>query len=167
MTGAAPRTLFTTPGDTDIVAVRTFAAPRRKVWAAYTRPEHLQQWLSTPEWPMTQCEVDLRVGGNYRYRWGNATGDSFGFSGEFLEVEAPARLVCTEVYETAPSASADAPYGPPTVVTLTLEESSGQTTLTLLLRYPSREVRDAVFAGGMSSGLDRTLSQLEDLLAVG
>ena len=110
---AAPRTQFTTPGDTDIVAVREFAAPRAKVWAAYTRPEHLLQWLSSPDSPMEVCEVDLRVGGTYRYRWGLPTGESFGFSGEFLEVEAPSRLVSTEAYEPAPSMAADVPPGPP------------------------------------------------------
>ncbi|MDQ1636615.1 MAG: hypothetical protein QOJ32_3424 [Frankiaceae bacterium] len=170
MTGiAAPRTRFSTPGDTDIVVVREFAAPRGKVWAAYTRPEHLQQWLSTPDWPMDLCEVDLRVGGTYRYRWRKRrlTGEpveSFSFSGQFLEVDAPSRLVSTETYEPAASTTVDAPR---TVVTLILDEADGRTTLTLVLRYPSREVRDAVFAGGMARGLDTNLTQLEDLLASG
>jgi uncharacterized protein YndB with AHSA1/START domain len=162
---AAPRTQFATPGDTDIVAVREFAAPRAKVWAAYTRPEHLQQWLSTPDWPMELCEVDLRGGGTYRYRWRSPTGESFGFSGEFLEVEPPSRLVSTEAYDSAPSMTADVPDGPPAIVTLTLEEANGRTTLTLLMRYPSREVREAVLASGMTGGLGTTLTQLEDLLA--
>ena len=162
---AAPRTQFTTPGDTDIVAVRTFAAPRENVWSAYTEPRHLQQWLSTPDGPLEVCEVDLRVGGAYRYRWGIPTGESFGFSGEFLEIEAPSRLVCTEVYEPAPSMAEGVLDGPPAVNTLTLEEADGRTTLTLLMRYASRGVREAVLASGMTGGFDVTLDQLEELLA--
>ena len=98
---------------------------------------------------------------------GDPTGESFGFSGEFLEVEAPSRLVCTEAYEAAPSMTADVPDGPPAVITLTLEEADGRTTLTLLMRYPSREVREAVLASGMTGGFDTALTQLEDLLTSG
>lgn len=165
MTGTtAPRTQFTTPGDTDIVAVRTFAAPRTRIWAAYTRPKHLRAWLSQPHSPLEVCEVDLRVGGAYRYRWRLPSGESFGFSGEFLEVEEPSRLVSTEVYEPAPSMAAGVPAGPPAVNTVTLEEIDGRTTLTLLMRYPSAEVRETVLASGMTGGFDATLTQLEELL---
>lgn len=154
------KTDFTTPGETDVVAVRTFAAPRARVWAAYTQPEHVRRWLALPHSPMLVCEIDLRVGGAYSYRWALPDGSSFGFSGTFLEIEAPARLVTTELY--APAGDEPPPVGY-AVNTLELTEDGSRTVLRLLMRYPSRAVRDAVLASGMTGGLDTTLTNLEVL----
>ena len=105
MSTSTHRASFTTPTPTDVVAVRTFDAPRELVFAAHTEPDHLRQWLLGPDgWSMTVCEIDLQVGGAWRYAWRNdETGHEFGMSGLYREVDAPARAVFTEVFEDNPS----------------------------------------------------------------
>jgi uncharacterized protein YndB with AHSA1/START domain len=97
MTTDTNETTFTTPTPTDVVAVRTFDAPRDLVFAANTDPRHLQKWLLGPDgWTMPICEVDLRVGGAWRYGWANPDdGRAFEMSGVYLEVEVPTRVVFT------------------------------------------------------------------------
>lgn len=117
MTSAAvPRTRFTSEGDT-VVVVRTFAAPRRKVWAAYTRPEHLRVWLSLPDAPLDVCEVDLRVGGTYRYRWQLPDGGWIGFAPRVsvgwthLERTAPLPAVLRKADDSSLCGSSNAGHG--------------------------------------------------------
>ncbi len=164
-----PTTEFSTPGETDVVAVRRFAAPAALVWRAHTEPEQVRQWLAQPHSPMIVCEIDLRVGGRYRYAWSLPDGSAFGFTGTYVEVVPPRRLVSTEVYlphvpEAGVSGTVPDQPGVEALNTLELEERDGATTLTMTMRYPSREVRDQVLATGMADGMSACLDLLERLL---
>jgi len=144
MTTHTNETTFTTPTPTDVVAVRTFDAPRDLVFAAHTEARHIRQWLLGPDgWTMPICEIDLRVGGAWRYGWANPDdGRAFEMSGVYLEVEEPTRIVFTERFEDNPES----------VNTIDLVEEGGRTTLTMTMRYASEEVRDMVLATGMTDG---------------
>lgn len=138
-------------GEREMLATRTFNAPRPLVWRALTEPELIKQWLggggSFNGWTMPVCEVDLRVGGAYRYEWRSAKGDQkMGMGGRFLEIEAPKRLVATELFD-------DAWYPGEATDTQELSEKNGKTTLRLVVTYASREARDGVLAGPAASGM--------------
>jgi uncharacterized protein YndB with AHSA1/START domain len=159
----------TTPSDREIRIVRVFDAPRELIFDCYTKPELVSRWLlGPPGWSMPVCEVDLRVGGRYRYVWRNdASGAEFGSVGEHREIAAPARLVSTErmILSGAPAAS-EATDGPDAAVnTLDLSEAGGRTTLTMTMRYPSQEVRDMVAKSGMSDGVGLSFDRLEALMS--
>lgn len=145
--------LITTPGDLEIAFTRVFDAPRSLVFDAHTKPALIKRWLlGPPGWSMPVCEVDLKVGGSYRYVWKHEDGRSMGMGGVYREIVRPERLVATEKF--------DEPWYPGDAVnTLTLVESNGKTTLTQITRYDSKEIRDNVFKGpakdGMSAGYDR------------
>jgi uncharacterized protein YndB with AHSA1/START domain len=147
-------------GDREIVYTRGFDAPRAKVWRALTEPELLKRWLgSMPNWTFPLCEVDLRVGGKYRYEWRNTvTGATMGMGGKFLEITAPERLVATELFD-------EAWYPGEAIDTQVLTEKNGKTTLTLTVRYASKEARDGVLAGPASSGLESGYNLMDALLA--
>jgi len=158
-----PNTMQVAPqGEREIVFTRSFKAPRPKVWRALTEPALLQQWLGKmPGWSWQLCEVDLRVGGAYRYVWLNsADGTTMGMGGKFLEIVAPERLVATELFD-------DAWYEGEAVDTTMLTEQGGKTILTLTVRYGSKEARDGVMASPASSGLEAGYAILETLLATG
>jgi uncharacterized protein YndB with AHSA1/START domain len=156
MTTDTRQTTFTTPTPTDVVAVRIFDAPRELVFAAHTEPEHLQRWLLGPDgWTMPICEVDLRIGGAWRYGWQKPEdGRAFEMSGVYLEVDAPERVVFTERFEDNPES----------VSTLELAELDGRTTMTMTMRYASEEIRDIVLATGMTGGFGTSLDRLAALL---
>ncbi len=151
--------VITLPSDDEILITRQFDAPAALVFEAYTTPELVKRWwgFETGEWLV--CEVDLRVGGRWRYvvREGDM---EVAFHGEFREIDPPHRLVSTEVYEGAPDADdADA-----AVNVLTLDEADGVTTLTVLVRCSSAEQRDAIIASGMETGMQVSYDRLEDLV---
>jgi uncharacterized protein YndB with AHSA1/START domain len=154
MTAPTPgETTFTTPSDLEIEITRVVAAPRGLVFDAYTKPEHLQNWMLGPEgWTMVVCEIDLRPGGLYRYEWNHSDGTRMAITGGYLEVTPPDRLVCTESW------GGD---WPETRNTLTLHESDGLTTITQRVRYPSREARDAALRSGMKDGVKLSFRRLE------
>lgn len=156
---ATGSTTFTTPTECEIVATRTFDAPRELVWDAYTKPEHLQQWLLGPDgWEMPVCEVDLRPGGRFRWGWAEAgTGaNPFEISGEFQEVQPPERIVHTEQFGGE---------GPAPIVTLELtEEDGGRTRMTTTMVYPSEEIRDQILATGMTDGAATSYDRLAEYL---
>jgi uncharacterized protein YndB with AHSA1/START domain len=156
MSTGTHRATFTTPTPTDVVAVRTFDAPRELVFAAHTEPHHVQRWLLGPDgWSMPVCEIDLRVGGAWRYVWRNDdTGAEFGMSGVYREVDAPARAVFTEVFEDHPES----------VNFMDLVEAEGKTTMTLTMRYASEEIRDIVLATGMTDGMEAGYDRLDGML---
>ena len=145
-----------TPDDATIVVRREFGAPAWRVWRAMTEPEHMVRWLGNPEFPLTTCEMDVRVGG--RYRWVFGSGErSMGVSGTFDEVDSPARLVSTEQFDDFPG---------PSVNTLLLDErDDGRTAMTLEIRYPDRATRDGWVASGMTDGLGQGYSRLDEVLA--
>ena len=150
---------ITTPTDHDIVMTRVFRAPRALVFEALTTPTLLKQWLlGPPGWEMVICDVDLRVGGAYRYAWRReSTGKTMAMGGLFQEVVAPERLVATERF--------DDPWYPGVGLSTTvLDERDGITTLSNTVRYESRATRDTVLQSGMESGVSASYDRLEALL---
>jgi uncharacterized protein YndB with AHSA1/START domain len=147
-------------GDREIVITREFNASRQMVFDAYTQPALLKRWLGVRKgWTLPVCEVDLRVGGAYRYVWRKeAKGIDMGMGGVFLEVVPPEKLVCTEKFD-------DAWYPGEAVSTVTFNETEGVTTLTMTMRYESTEARDITMQSGMESGLAESFDTLADLLA--
>jgi len=145
----------TLPADTQILITREFDAPRHLVWKAYTTPDLIARWWGGEHGKVTSVEVDLQVGGTWRYVLTANEGFEVAFHGEYREISEPERLVNTEIYEGAPEGVG--------VVTTTLTESDGRTTLTQLCEYGSREVRDAVIDSGMESGMQESMDALEQV----
>ena len=148
----------TTPSDREIAMTRVFAAPRHLVFEAYTRPELLRQWLGVHGgWRMEVCEIDLRVGGTYRYLWRAPDGSAMGMRGTFREVVVPERVVATEVF--------DQPWYPGEAESrVTFVEAAGRTTLTMTVRYESKAARDGVLRSPMEQGVAAGFDALEKLL---
>lgn len=148
-----------TRGDREIVMTRELNAPRRLVFDAFTKPELVKQWLlGPPGWSMPVCEIDLRVGGAYRYVWRRDNGDEMGMGGVYREIAAPERLVSTEKFD-------EAWYPGEAVGTLVLSEQGGKTAVTQTVLYQSREARDAVLKSGMEKGVVVSYDRLAELLA--
>ncbi|PYO76333.1 MAG: ATPase [Gemmatimonadetes bacterium] len=139
---------------------RVFNAPRRLVFDAHTKPELVKRWLlGPPGWSMPVCEIDLRVGGKYRYVWrSDSDGTEMGMGGVYREVLAPERIVTTERFD-------EAWYPGEGVGTLLLVERGGKTTLTNTMRYESRAARDGVLKSGMEKGVAESYDRLAELLA--
>ncbi|HEX4745352.1 MAG TPA: SRPBCC family protein [Gaiellaceae bacterium] len=145
----------TLPTDRQILITREFDAPRELVWRAWTAPELVRRWWHANRGEMTVCEIDLRVGGMWRYVM---VADSFGevgFHGEFRAIEPFERLVSTEAYEGIPDADANA-----AVDTLTLVDLGGGTRMTILVEHPTKEGRDMHIESGMEDGLQDALDLL-------
>lgn len=153
--------VITVPSDTEILITRQFDAPAELVFRAFTTPELVQRWygFETSEWLV--CEMDFRVGGQWRFVTRDE-GMEIGFHGEYKEITAPHRLVQTEIFEGVPDP--EAYPSEPAVNTMTLDEAGGVTTMTLLIQVPSQEIRDAILASGMESGLQISYDRLEDLV---
>jgi len=152
--------VVTLPTDTQVLITREFAAPKHLVYRAWTTPELIKRWWSGDRGEVTSVEVDLRVGGTWRYvmvvRCGSEfDGSEVGFHGEFREIVPDERIVSTEVYEGMPEGEA--------VNTLTLTEKDGRTTLTVLVQHTSQEHRDAHINSGMEAGMQEALDHLEQV----
>jgi len=143
----------TLPTDTQILITREFDAPKHLVWKAYTTPELVARWWAGSHGKVTSAEIDLRVGGSWRYVMAANEGFEVGFHGEFREIEAPDRLVNTEIYEGAPEGVG--------VITTTFTEEGGRTRMSQLCEYGDRKVRDAVIDSGMEGGMQESLDELE------
>ncbi len=149
----------TTPSDREIAMTRVFDAPRRLVFDAYTKPELLKRWLGVfGGWSLVVCEIDLRVGGAYRYLWRGPDGAEMGMRGVFREVVPAERIVSPESFD-------DPWYEGEAVDTVEFVEQGGKTTLTTTVRYASKQVRDAVLKSPMESGVAQSYDQLAELLA--
>ena len=149
----------TTPSDTDIEMVRVFDAPRRLVYDALTKPDLVKRWLGVfGGHTMPVCEIDLRVGGKYRYVWTMPEGGLMGMGGVFQEIVPDERIVVTEKFE-------DAWYPGEAINVTTLSEKNGRTTMSLLVRYESKEARDGVLKSGMETGVDASYDTLDGVLA--
>jgi uncharacterized protein YndB with AHSA1/START domain len=147
-----------TRGDREIVITRLFDAPRTLVWEAFTQPELVRQWLlGPPGWTMPICEIDLRVGGKFRYLWRHANGSQMGMGGVYREIVPPERIVATEKFD-------EAWYPGEALGTIVLVEQGGKTTLTQTVVYESREARDVVLKSPMESGLAAGYDKLAELL---
>jgi uncharacterized protein YndB with AHSA1/START domain len=157
MTTTTDSARVTTDGS-DIVITRQFAAPARLVYEAMTRPEHVRQWWGAGHGEMTTCEVDLRVGGRWHFAQATPDGREVSFSGEYLELDPPGRMVHTEKFDNMPDSE------PATIIT-TLTEQDGVTTLHAVCTYDSPQTVEAVVGSGMESGLQSSYNAIDDLLA--
>jgi uncharacterized protein YndB with AHSA1/START domain len=146
----------TLPTDEQILITREFDAPRHLVYKAYTTPELVKRWWNAKRGEVTVAEIDLRVGGTWRSVMVTDDGFEVAFHGEYREIVPNERLVSTELYEGVPD-------GEPTLNTLTLTETDGRTTLTILVEAPSREVRDAIIDSGMEAGMQDAMDLLEEI----
>ncbi len=160
MTSADPApgvTRYTTPTDTEVVITRTFRAPRKLVFEAFTSPEHLPHWMTGPEgWTMPVCEVDLRAGGTWHYVFRKTSGVEMDMRGTYREVTPPERVVSTERW---------GPEWPETINTLEFVEQGGLTTVINTIAYPSREARDAALQTGMKDGVEQSYARMDRYLA--
>lgn len=147
----------THPSDNAVTVSRSFDAPADLVFACHTKPQLVQRWqLGPPGWTMPICEIDLRVGGTYRYIWrSDADGSEFGFTGRYREIAVPTLIVHTEAMIGTPGEA---------VVTTSFEEHAGRTTLSLTMSFESREVRDQVLLTGMTDGMAQSYDRLDELL---
>lgn len=153
MTVTSNRARVTLPTEDQILITREFDAPRRLVFKAYTTPELVRHWWHANRGEMTLCEIDLRVGGKWRYLMTACDGPEVGFHGEYREIVPDERIVSTEVYEGAPDAEA--------LDTVTFTGTGDRTTLTILVQHSSQENRDAQINSGMEEGLQDALDLLD------
>lgn len=146
----------TTPTERELVMTRVFDAPRHLLFDALTKPELLRQWYGPNGWTLVICEIDLRVGGAWRFVSRNADGKDIGQRGVYREIAPPERLVNTESWED---------WNPgELLVTTVLVEQGGKTTFTSTLVFPSQEVRDMLIKSGMTNGAAETYDKLDEFL---
>src|SRR5262249_19827468 len=151
---------ISTPTEREIAAERDFDAPRRLVFDAFTRPELVRRWLLGPDgWTMPVCEIDLRIGGAYRYVWRKeSTGAEMGMGGVFRQIGRPAKLVATEKFD-------ESWYPGEAVDTTVFEERGGITKVRLTVLYESKAARDTASRSGMERGMIAGYDRLEQVLA--
>jgi uncharacterized protein YndB with AHSA1/START domain len=147
----------TTPSDREITITRLFDAPRHLVFEAMTKPEHVRNWWGILDdgYSVTECHIDLRVGGAWRFAGRGPDGQSPAFYGVYREINPPGRLVYTEIFEPFPDVES--------VVTQVLTEEGGKTRITITSQYPSLEVRDMVLKTGMEHGAALSYDRLEEV----
>jgi uncharacterized protein YndB with AHSA1/START domain len=147
-----------TQGDREVVFTRAFAASREMVFDCMTKPDLVKRWLlGPPGWTMPVCEIDLRVGGKFRYVWRNQDGRDMGMAGVYREIVAPERIVHNEVFD-------DNWTGGETTVTSTLTETGGRTTLTTSVIYAGDKARQGALVSGMTDGMEMGYARLDALL---
>ena len=150
---------ISTPSDREVVITRSFDAPRELVFDCYTRPELVRRWLlGPPGWTMPVCDIDLRVGGRYRYVWRGPTGEEMGMGGVFREVARPERIASNELFDQDWT-------GGETLVTTEFSERAGRTISTTTVLYVSKEAREGMLATGMTDGMEAGYRRLDELLA--
>jgi uncharacterized protein YndB with AHSA1/START domain len=151
--------LTVTPtGDRGVIIAQTFDAKAAPLFKTWTTPDLLKHWLlGPPGWTMTVCEVDLKPGGAYRYKWRNAEGTEIGLGGVYREVAVPSRLVATERFDP-PFDQGEA------VLTLTFDERDGRTTITNTAVYATPEARDGMLASGMEHGIKASYDRLAEMV---
>ncbi|MBV8583350.1 MAG: SRPBCC family protein [Candidatus Eremiobacteraeota bacterium] len=150
----------TTPSDREIRVERTFDAPAPLVFDFHTKPELVKRWLlGPPGWSMPVCEIDLTVGGRYRYTWrSDADGREFGVQGQFTEIASPERIVNVETMDGRPGE---------VVVTTTFEDAGAKTKFAISMRFDSREARDAALETGMTEGMAMSYDRLQSIVVGG
>jgi uncharacterized protein YndB with AHSA1/START domain len=152
--------VLTLPSDTEILVTREFNAPRHLVWKVLTEPDLIKRWWAGQRGTVTDVAVDLRVGGSWRYVMTADGGFEVGFHGEYREIDEPASMVQTEVFEGMPDGDSE-----PSLNRYTLTERDGRTTLTVRTSVSSKEVRDGIIATGMEGGMQEAYDLLEELAA--
>ena len=147
----------TTPSDREVRVTRKFTAPAALLFDAHTKPELVKRWLlGPPGWSMPVCEIDLTVGGRYRYVWHNdSDGREFGISGQFLEIVSPERIVTVETMDGMPGE---------TTVTTTFEDNGPETHFTINMLFDSQKTRDIALQTGMTDGMGMSYDRLQDLI---
>jgi uncharacterized protein YndB with AHSA1/START domain len=155
----------TLPSDTEIRVTRDFKAPRRLLWQAHVEPQLFQRWIGGyPGWSMPVCELDVRPGGSFRWRWRqDEDGKEFGFYGDYREVDAPNRIVSVEFFDPG-SFGGDMPTSS-TINRTTFTEDNGITTLVVLIAYESKDARDGALSTGMTDGMETSYARLDTLVA--
>lgn len=154
-TATTGKTTFTTPSDRELVATRTFDAPRDRLWKAHTDPRHVKQWMTGPDGhSMPTAEIDLRPGGRWHFVWRQPDGQPMEMDGEYKEIVPNERLVNTERWAGFPE----------TLVTTTFVEKNGTTTLAVNVRYPSKEAREKAIGTGMKEGWSASYDHLDSYL---
>jgi uncharacterized protein YndB with AHSA1/START domain len=143
--------------DTGLLLTRTFTAPRRLVFDAFTRPELLRRWHGARGWHLVVCEVDLSPGGAWRFVSRGPDGAEMGLGGVFHEIDAPGRLVQSEVHDGWEEGEA--------LVTTVFDERDGRTAMTTTVRYPSREIRDDVLRTPMERGMGEACDRLAEMFS--
>ncbi|MGD9631554.1 MAG: SRPBCC family protein [Pyrinomonadaceae bacterium] len=152
------------PSDTEVLVKRSFDAPVNLVWRAYMEPDLLRRWCTgPPNWSMPVCEMDMRVGGEYQWRWRNDDdGMEFGFTGEVLEVVPHAKIVHTQAFD--PGNMSIAMGGEPSIITVTFEEADGITNVATTIKYASKADRDEALSTGMTDGMEVSYKRLDQVL---
>jgi len=153
------------PSDTEVLVKRSFDAPARLVWRAYVEPDLMRRWCGGhPGWSMPVCEMDMRVGGTYRWRWrSDEDGQEFGFTGEVLEVVPHAKLVHTQIFDAG---NLGVSMGSePSIITVTFDEVNGITNVATLIKFASKADRDAAMSTGMTEGMELSYQKLDGILA--
>ncbi len=145
----------TTPTERQIVMTRVFDAPRRLVFEAMTKPEHLVRWFGPHGWTLAVCQIDFRPGGAWRFVLRGPDGRDMGMRGVYQEITPPERFVSTESFDDYPGESLN---------TLTFSEKDGKTTFTIAVLYASSEIRDAVIRSGMERGAGECYDRLAEHL---
>lgn len=165
-----------TPNDLEIVMTRTFNAPRTLVWDAMIKPEMLKRWMFTPpQWSWAECEMDVRVGGEFRWAWNGPDGQlALLIWGVYKELDAPFRIVHTERMEMGPGAVTCGPENAECaeepwelLATLELNEQGGKTEMRMTLSFGSKAARDGALASGMEHGMEAGYAALDAFLAEG
>ena len=146
-----------TPSDREVRVTRAFNAPAQLVWDAHTKPELMKRWLLGPDgWSMIVCDIDLRAGGKYHWRWrDDSDGAEFGFTGEYLELVPITRIVATQLMEGMPPPAARN--------TLVFTQEGNKTILTVTMDFGSKEARDGAVASGMTDGMETSYQRFERL----
>jgi uncharacterized protein YndB with AHSA1/START domain len=149
---------ITTPSDRELAMTRVFDAPAHLVFDAYTKPELLKRWLGVfGGWSLDVCEIDLKVGGTYRWVWRNTSGKEMGASGRYREIVPAERIVSTEKFD-------DPWYEGEAVGTVEFVEEGGKTTLISTMLYGSKEIRDSILKSGMETGVAKSYDKLDEVL---
>ena len=154
------------PSNTEVLVKRSFDASAKLVWRAYMEPDLMRRWCgSTPGWSMPVCEMDMRVGGQYRWRWrSDEDGMEFGFTGEVLVIVPHAKIVHTQVFD--PGNMGVSMGGEPSIITVTFDEIDGITNVATTIKYASQADRDAALETGMTDGMEMNYKRLDEMLAV-
>jgi uncharacterized protein YndB with AHSA1/START domain len=153
----------TFPTDRDVRVTRTFKAPRQLVWDAHTKPELIRRWQGYDGWDMPVCDMDVRVGGNYRWQWKNRDdGMQFGFIGTFTEVDHPSKIVHAQYYDPG-DANFAMPTGDPCIVSVELSEENGITTLVCIMTFVSKDARESAVSTGMTDGMEHSYTRLDGM----
>ncbi|MEQ1605469.1 MAG: SRPBCC family protein [Pyrinomonadaceae bacterium] len=153
------------PSDTEVLVKRSFDAPAKLVWRAYMEPDLMRRWCgSTPGWSMPVCEMDMRVGGEYQWRWRNDENSmEFGFTGEVLEVVPHSKIVHTQLFD--PGNMGISMGGEPSIITITFDEVDGITNVATTIKYASQSDRDAALETGMTDGMEMNYKRLDEVLS--